>query len=383
MKLFVITSSRADYGLLRPLLLRIKGDNFFDLKIIATGSHLSKDFGYTYKEITNDKFHIFKKIDIVQSHDRPVDIANSSAIAIKSFGQLYAKHKPDAIFVLGDRYEVFCSVFAALFFKIPVIHYSGGEKTIGAYDDSIRHSITKMSHLHFVSCLDYRKRVIQLGENPKHVFNVGSLGIDNIKNLKLFSKSELEQSLNLKLSKPTFLVSYYPETLSKLTAKQQFQQVLEALSFFENHQIIFTKSNADNDGRIISKMIDQFVQINLNAFAFESLGVVRYLSAIKHVELVIGNSSSGYTEVPSFNVPTINIGNRQKGRVKAQSIIDVEIDAFKIKAGIITALKKEFRNKLKNHKSPFGYGDSSLQIIKRIKRFNFDDVIQKEFNDQV
>jgi GDP/UDP-N,N'-diacetylbacillosamine 2-epimerase (hydrolysing) len=240
-----------------------------------------------------------------------------------------------------------------------------------------------MSHLHFVSCLDYRKRVIQLGENPKHVFNVGSLGIDNIKNLKLFSKSELEQSLNLKLSKPTFLVSYYPETLSKLTAKQQFQQVLEALSFFKNHQIIFTKSNADNDGRIISKMIDQFVEINPNACAFESLGVVRYLSAIKHVELVIGNSSSGYTEVPSFNVPTINIGNRQKGRVKAQSIIDVEIDALKIKAGIITALKKEFRNKLKNHKSPFGYGDSSLQIIKRIKQFNFDDVIQKEFNDQV
>ncbi len=383
MKLFVITSSRADYGLLRPLLLRLRSDNYFDLKIIATGSHLSKDFGYTYKEITNDKFQIFKKIDIVQSHDRPVDIANSSAIAIKSFGQLYTKNKPDAIFVLGDRYEVFCSVFAALFFKIPVIHYSGGEKTTGAYDDSIRHSITKMSHLHFVSCLDYRKRVLQLGENPKHVFNVGSLGIDNIKNLKLLSKSDLEKSLNLRLSKPTFLVSYYPETLSKLSAKQQFQQVLKALSFFENHQIIFTKSNADNDGRIISKMIDQFVQTNPNAFAFESLGVVRYLSAIKHVELVIGNSSSGYTEVPSFNVPTINIGNRQKGRVRAQSIIDVEIDAIKIKTGINAALKKEFRSKLKNHKSPFGNGDSSKRIINHLKKFDFNNVIQKEFNDLV
>lgn len=381
MKLFVITSSRADYGLLRPLLLRLRNDDFFDLKIIVTGSHLSKDFGFTYKEITHDKFKIFKKVNIVQAKDRPVDITNSTGIAIKSFGNIYSNYKPDAIFVLGDRYEVFCSVFAALFFKIPVIHYSGGEKTIGAYDDCIRHSITKMSHLHFVSCIEYRKRVLQLGENPKCVYNVGSLGIDNIKNLKLLSKLELEQSLKLKFSKPTFLVSYYPETLSSLDARDQFEQVLSALLNYKNYQVIFTKSNADNDGRVISKMIDQFVKMNTNAYAFESLGVIRYLSTIKYVELVIGNSSSGYTEVPSFNVPTINIGNRQKGRVKAKSIIDVEIESDKIKAGIDKALNKSFRIKLKKHKSPFGNGDSSMRIINHLKKFDFNNVIQKEFHD--
>lgn len=381
MKLFVITSSRADYGLLRPLLLRLKEDNFFDLKIIATGSHLSKDFGFTYKEITNDKFSIYKKIDIIQLQDKPVDITNANSIALKSFGDLYNTSKPDAILVLGDRYEIFCSVFAALFFKIPVIHYSGGEKTIGAYDDCIRHSITKMSHLHFVSCTDYKKRVIQLGENPKNVFNVGSLGVDNIKNLKLLAKQELEKSLALKFNKPTFLVSYYPETLSNTSAKNQFTELLTAISKFDNYQFIFTKSNADNDGRVISKMIDDFIKENSNCYAFESLGVLRYLSTIKQCAAVIGNSSSGYTEVPSFNIPTINVGNRQIGRVKAKSIIDVTINAKEITKAIKKASSKQFQKNIKHHKSPFGDGTASKQIIKVIKKFNFSNVLQKSFQD--
>lgn len=381
MKLAVITSSRADYGLLRPFILKTANDGFFDLKVIATGSHLSKEFGNTYKEIENDKIQIYKKIKILQSKDTAQAITVSCSTALKEFGKLYEKLKPDAIFVLGDRYEIFCSVFAALFFKIPVIHYSGGEKTIGAYDDSIRHSITKMSHLHFVSCNEYRDRVIQLGEDPKSVFNVGSLGVDNIKNLKLLAKSEFEASLNIRLSSKMLLVSFYPETLSGLDVKKQFSAVLKALDAFSNCIIIFTKSNADNDGRVISKMIDVYVKNRKNSYSYESLGVIRYLSAIKYCDVVIGNSSSGYTEAPSFNKPTVNIGDRQKGRVKAKSIIDVPINSNSIIAGINKALSKQFIAKLRSHKTPFGDGNTSSKIIKLLKQVNTSKLIQKEFYD--
>jgi GDP/UDP-N,N'-diacetylbacillosamine 2-epimerase (hydrolysing) len=368
MKLAVITSSRADYGLLRPFLLKANKDPFFNLKLIATGSHLSKDFGYTYKEIENDHLPIFSKIKIIQPKDTSLAITKTCSVAVDLFGKLYNTLKPDAILVLGDRYEIFCAVFAALFYKIPVVHYSGGEKTIGAYDDCIRHSITKMSHLHLVSCDAYRKRVIQLGENPKTVYNVGSLGVDNIKHLKLLSKKELELSLKITFNKPTILLSYYPETLSKLTAREQFNKVLRALDAFKQHQIIFTKSNADNDGRIISQMIDEYVKKNSNCVCFESLGVLRYLSAIKYSAVVVGNSSSGYTEVPSFNKPTVNIGNRQRGRVKASSIIDVELDAHKITQALSKATSIAFNKKLIDHKSPFGNGTTSTQMIAILKR---------------
>lgn len=381
MRIVLITSSRADYGLLKPLIKRLDSDKFFDLKIIATGTHLSSEFGNTYREIKKDGFKIYKKISILQKTDSSVAITKTCSAAVENFGTLYQKLKPDAILVLGDRYEIFCSVFAALFFKIPVIHYSGGEKTTGAYDDSIRHAITKMSHLHLVSCKEYRKRVIQLGENPKTVFNVGSLGVDNIVNQPLLSKSEFEKSINFKLGKTTFLVSYYPETLSSLSVKQQFTEVLNALDEFKNCKIIFTKSNADNDGRVVSKMMDDYVRKNKYCKAFESLGMLRYLSAIKHSNIVIGNSSSGLTEAPSFNKPSVNIGDRQKGRILANNVINCEIETSKIIKAIRIGLSHEFEHQLKNYKSPFGNGTASKQIVTIIKKFNFKKSIKKEFYD--
>lgn len=381
MKIAVITSSRADYGLLKPLIKRLVDDKFFDTRIIVTGTHLSSEFGNTYKEILEDNFKIYSKISILQKTDTPISITKTCSIAIEKFGEQYKKLKPDAILVLGDRYEILCSVFSAVFFKIPVIHYSGGEKTEGAYDDAIRHAITKMSHLHFVSCNEYKQRVIQLGENPRTVFNVGSLGVDNIKNIALLSKAQFEYSIKSKIEDATFLVSYYPETLSSLTAGKQFIEVLSALDKFKNCKIIFTKSNADNDGRVISKMITKYVRKNKNCVAFESLGLVRYLSAIKYCSLVIGNSSSGLTEVPSFNKPTVNIGHRQKGRVLSKSVINCKVDRKDIEETIRKAISPAFTKTLKNHKSPFGNGNASLLIVKIIKKFNINLSVKKTFND--
>ena len=381
LKIAVVTSSRADYGLLKPVISRLSKDAAFKLELVVTGTHLSKEFGNTFSEIINDGFIINKRINIIQSNDSSLAITNSCSTAVLEFGKYYSKIKPDAIFILGDRYEIFCAAFAALFFKIPVIHYSGGEKTEGAYDDCIRHSITKMSHVHFVSCNEYKNRVLQLGEEARYVFNVGSLGIDNIKNRKLLSKSNLEKSLHIKLSKSVFVISFYPETLSKLNAKDQFTAVLQALDNFKDHQFIFTKANADNDGRIISKMIDEYTSKNKNCAAFESLGMLRYLSLLKYAKLVIGNSSSGITEVPFFNIPTINIGDRQKGRIQAGSSYNCDIQKNKILATINIALSEKLkRNAFKNN--PFGNGNASENIINSIKEIDFKNIVQKKFQDK-
>jgi GDP/UDP-N,N'-diacetylbacillosamine 2-epimerase (hydrolysing) len=381
MKVALITSSRADYGLLKPVIKRLSDDGFFDLKIIVTGTHLSEEFGYTYREIIDDGYHIDAKLKILEDDDSPLSITKNCANSFLKFGELYDNLKPDVIFVLGDRYEILCVVFAALFFKIPVIHYSGGEKTEGAYDDVIRHSITKMSHLHFVSCEQYRKRVIQLGEDPRTVFNVGSLGIDNIKNIQLLNKTELEKSIGFSFDNPVFLVSYHPETLSTMSVQQQFKELLKALDKFKNYHIIFTKSNADSGGRIISEMIDNYVKQNTNCKAFESLGLLRYLSTINYSEVVIGNSSSGITEVPSFNKPTVNIGDRQKGRVQAESIINSGTDAHSIIQSIQLALSGNFKASLTERESPFGNGTASKQIIDIMKTYNFAGSIPKVFYD--
>lgn len=381
MKIFIVTSSRADYGLLKPLISKLVLDNFFDVKIVATGAHLSERFGYTIDEIYKDGFHVHFNIPIIKDETSPQGLTEICSTAIAEFGKLYSRELPDAVFVLGDRYEILCSVFAALFFKIPVIHYSGGEKTEGAFDDAIRHSITKMSHLHFVSSNEYRDRVIQLGENPSSVFNVGSLGVDNIVNTKLLSKEELEDSIAVKLDHPYFLVSYHPETLSVVSAELQFEAVLSALDLFKDYQIIFTKSNADEGGDVISRMMDEYVNSHDNAVVFDSLGLLRYLSTIRYSSLVIGNSSSGITEVPSFNKPTINIGSRQQGRLQSSSIINCEIDSVEIINAIRTGISKEFQDSLKNHISPFGNGTASQQIVDIVKSHNFRNIVKKSFFD--
>ena len=380
-KICVVTGTRAEYGLLYWLMKEIETDNDLELQIIATGMHLSPEFGLTYKEIEKD-FKIDKKIEMLLSSDTPIGISKSMGLAQISFAEAYEELKPDIVVVLGDRYEIFSAASAAMIACIPVTHLHGGEVTEGLIDEPIRHSITKMSHIHFTATEEYRKRVIQLGENPKRVFNVGGMGIENIKRLKLLGKKEFEESINFKLNKRNILVTFHPVTLEKSTAKKQFKELLKAIDELYETNIIFTKANSDTFGRIINKMIDEYVAENSDkAVVFTSLGQLRYLSALQFMDAVVGNSSSGLTEAPSFKIGTINIGDRQKGRVKAESIIDCK----PIKKDILQAFKKlyskDFKNILKKVINPYGDGYASKKIIDILKNIKLNDILKKSFYD--
>ena len=307
MKICIITGTRAEYGLLKKLMHGIKKNKFFQLKIIVTGMHLSKKFGLTYKEIESDGFKIDKKININIKSDTAESIVNSINLGQSGFVKIYKKLKPDLVLVLGDRYEIFAAVTAACFSRIPVAHLHGGEATQGLVDEALRHSITKMSHFHFVAAKEYKNRVIQLGENPKNVYEVGGLGVDNIKNLKLFSKKNLEKELKFKFNKKNLLINFHPETLSSFSSKKQFKEILSSLSSLKDTNLIFTMPNSDWDGRIIFRMIKKFVKKNKNAFSFISLGQLRFFSCLKYIDGMIGNSSSGLLELPTFKKVTINI----------------------------------------------------------------------------
>ena len=353
MKVCIVTGTRAEYGLLYWLMKEIKNDKDLKLQIIATGMHLSPEFGLTYKEIEKE-FKIDKKIEILLSSDTPTGISKSMGLVQISFAEAYEELKPDFIVLLGDRFEIFSAATVALVRKIPVVHIHGGEITEGAFDDAFRHSITKMSYLHFTSTKEYRKRVIQLGEEPDRVFNIGAVGLENIHRLKLLSKEEFEKSINFKLNKKNILVTFHPVTLEDSTAKEQFLELLKAIDELEDTNIIFTKANADTDGRIINQMIDDYVEKNKNkAITFTSLGQLRYLSAMKYVDVVVGNSSSGIIEVPSFKIGTINIGDRQKGRIKAKSVIDCNPTKKEIKKAFEKLYSKEFQELLKHVKNPY------------------------------
>ena len=304
-KICVVTGTRAEYGLLYWLMKEIESDDDLELQIIATGMHLSPESGLTYKEIEKE-FRIDKKIEMLLSSDTPVGISKSMGLAQISFAEAYDELRPDIVVVLGDRYEIFSAASAAMIGRIPIAHLHGGETTEGAFDESIRHAVTKMSHLHFTATEEYRKRVIQLGEHPDRVFNVGGLGIDNIKKLELLSKSEFEDSIGFKLDKKNILVTFHPVTLEDSTASEQFRNLLDAIDELKKTHIIFTKANSDTDGRVINSMIDEYAQShNDKAIAFTSLGQLRYLSALRYVDAVVGNSSSGLAEAPSFKVGTI------------------------------------------------------------------------------
>ncbi|MCA9409294.1 MAG: UDP-N-acetylglucosamine 2-epimerase (hydrolyzing), partial [Candidatus Omnitrophica bacterium] len=314
-KICVITGSRAEYGLLQPLLEELKKNKEFQLQIVVTGMHLSKAHGLTFKVIEKDNFRITKKVNIQLTADTSLGITRSMGYAVSRFGDAFVELNPDLIICLGDRYEIFSAVASALIHCIPVAHISGGELTEGAFDDALRHSITKMSHIHFTATEEYRNRVIQLGEQPNSVYNVGALGLDNIYRLKLLSKAELEKQLKFQFKKRNLLVTFHPVTLEKESVKQQFQNLLKALDSFEETQIIFTKANADTNGSLINMMIEQYCKKKLfKAVWFTSLGQLRYLSVLRYVDAMIGNSSSGMVEAPSFQIPTVNIGDRQKGR---------------------------------------------------------------------
>ena len=380
-KICIVTGSRADYGLLYWLIKEIKVDKNLKLQLIATGMHLSPEFGLTYKEIEKD-FKINKKIDIRLSSDTSEGISKSMSIAQTCFSKAYNELKPDIVIVLGDRYEVLSATTSAMIAKIPIAHIHGGEITEGSWDDSIRHCISKMAHLHFTATKKYKNRVIQLGEEPRRVFNVGGMGIENIKRLKLLDKNEFEKSINLKLNEKNILVTFHPVTLEYKTAKKQFQELLNAIKGLKDTNIIFTKSNSDIDGRIINHMIDEFVNKNSNKSAgFVSLGQLKYLSALQYVDVIVGNSSSGLLEAPSFKIGTINIGDRQKGRIKAKSIIDCSPNSRGIKQAFIKIYSRKFQEQLKKVKNPYGNKCASKQIIKVIKKIKLNNILKKKFYD--
>ena len=380
-KVLVVTGTRAEYGLLRWVIDGIAKSNLLELQLCATGMHLSPEFGLTYEEIEADGYQIDSKIEMLLSADTPSAITKSMGLGLIGFADELNRLKPDLILILGDRYEIMCAGMAATVARIPIAHLHGGEATEGCIDEAIRHSITKMSHLHFVASEKYRKRVIQLGENPNRVFCVGGLGIDNILKLNLLSKQELEDSLDFKLSVKSMLVTFHPVTLEGNTSGDQMRELLASLSEFKDYKIIFTMPNADTDGREIFKLIESFCLDNHNCRACTSLGQLRYLSCLKYVDIVVGNSSSGLAEVPSFKIPTVNIGDRQKGRLKAGSVIDCSPKKNQITSAINRAVSLDFKESCKVIKNPYGKGGASQKIVQTIESITLKDIIKKSFHD--
>lgn len=381
-KICIVTGTRAEYGLLSLLMDAIQKDQELKLQIIVTGMHLSPEFGMTYEQIEKDGFNIDKKIEMLLSSDTAIGISKSMGLGMIGFADAYAELRPDIVVLLGDRFEIFSAASAAMIARIPIAHLYGGETTVGVYDEAIRHSITKMSQLHFTATEEYRRRVIQLGENPSSVFNVGGLGIDNITKLELMNKNEFEKSINFKLGNKNLLVTFHPVTFENATAGLQFQNILNAIEELDDTKVIFTKPNADAEGRVIAKMIDEYVTRNAEkAVAFVTLGQLRYLSSMQFVDALVGNSSSGIAEAPTFKIGTINIGDRQKGRIKAESIIDCIPQKDSILLAIDKLYSKEFQDKLKYIKNPLGEGGATEKIKRVLKEKNLTDILKKEFYD--
>lgn len=376
-KICVITGTRADYGLLYWLMREIDDDPDLELQIVATGMHLSPEFGLTYQVIKGDGFFINHKVEMLLSSDTPVGIAKSIGLGVIGFADALDKLTPDILVVLGDRYEILSAVQAALVARIPVAHIAGGDTTEGAFDEAIRHSITKMAHLHFVTNEIAKRRVCQLGENPKYVFNVGSPGLDNVRRLRLLDKAELATQLNFSFRNKNVLVTFHPVTLSEQSSAEQLHELLQALALLgDDVGIIFTKPNSDTNGRILIRMMDDYAREHRNAKVVTSLGQIRYLSAINHVDAVVGNSSSGLYEVPSFRKPTVNIGKRQQGRLKAKSVIDCQTHA----ASILKAIEAAFQLDCSDVVNPYGDGKSSERIVRLLKEIpDYKKLLMKRF----
>ena len=379
-KVCVVTGTRAEYGLLSRLMWLIRADHDLTLQIITTNMHLSPEFGLTYKEIEADGFTIDKKVPMHKLADTSNGIVKSMAVELSGIADAYEELRPDLIVLLGDRYEMLIAATAALIYKIPIAHIHGGEITEGAFDDAIRHAITKMSHLHFTSTEEYRRRVIQLGEQPDRVFYVGSLGVENIKKTTLMNKDEIEKSLGFELNKKTIIATYHPATLTKENNRIEMDEFLTALDEEKNIRILFTMPNSDPEETYISKRISEFTTKNKErAVVFTSLGIKRYLSAIKHVAAVIGNSSSGIIEAPSLGIPTLNIGDRQKGRVTCDSIISCYSDKDSIRKGLKKVLSEEMVEIAKEVRNPYEKENTAQSIFNVIKSFSLNNLTQKPF----
>jgi len=377
-KICIVTGTRAEYGLLYRLMRNIAEDEQLQLQLVITGMHLSPEFGLTYREIETDGFMIDAKVEMLLSSDTPVGIAKSMGMGIIGFADVLDRLQPDFIVVLGDRYEILAAAQAAMAARIPIAHIAGGDTTEGAFDEAIRHSITKMSHLHFVTNEISAKRVKQMGENPEHVFCVGSPSIDQIKSLKLFTKEELEKELNFTFRSRNILVTFHPATLDQQNPAEQFQEILDGLeSFGEDLGIIFTKPNSDTYGRTLIQMIDEYVAKHpRHTCAYTNLGQKRYFSVIEQMDAVLGNSSSGIYEVPSFKKVTINVGERQKGRIQVASIIN----CLPEKKAVIDAIKHSFTIDCSDVVNPYGDGTSSKKILSILKSdFNRNELIKKHF----
>lgn len=373
----IMTGTRAEYGLLKPLMQEINKDNDLELYLIVSGMHLSPEFGMTYKEIEEDGFQINAKVEMLLSSDSPAGISKSIGLGVIGFADEFQRAELDMLILLGDRYEVLSAAICAMVMRIPIAHLHGGELTEGAIDEGIRHSITKMSYLHFTSTEQYRNRVIQLGENPERVFYVGALGVENIKKINLMPKEELERSIHFEIDENTVIVTYHPVTLENNTVEEQFLNLLEVLDRNPKIRMIFTKANADTNGRIVNELIDKYAAQNSErACAFMSLGQKRYLSALKYCRIVIGNSSSGIIEAPSFGKPIINIGDRQKGRICADSVINCGYTQQEIQQAMETALTKEFENKARNCRNPYEKENTAANIISVIKDYLLNDKIK-------
>lgn len=375
-KIAVFTGTRAEYGLLYWLLKDIQVHPSLELQLLVSAMHLSPEFGMTYNQIESDGFHITEKIEMLLSSDTAVGTVKSMGLGTIGFADALARMQPDLIIILGDRFEALAVAQAAMILRIPIAHIHGGEVTEGAYDDAIRHAITKLSLLHFTSTETHRNRVIQMGENPARVFNVGAIGLDHLQRTRLMSIEELSKSLNFQLNKPYFLVTYHPVTVASEPAKESFSNLLKALDQFPDNQVILTYPNADDGGRDIIPLLEEYAsKDSKRVLAIPSLGQQRYLSAVKYSQAVVGNSSSGIIEVPSFKVPTINIGERQRGRTAADSVISCSPNTTDIIKAIKIALQSNFSSVV----NPYGKGQTSEAILKEIVQANLDTV--KTFYD--
>ena len=382
MKICIVTGTRAEYGILKPLNDEIKRDDSLNFQLLVTGAHLSPEFGLTYQQIEKDDIHIDAKVEMLLSSDSAEGIVKSMGLGMIGFADTLKTMMPDLLIILGDRYEMLSLASTAIIFKIPIAHLHGGEISEGAYDDAIRHAITKLSHIHFTSTETYRKRVIQLGENPELVHNVGALGLENVTKLKLLTREELETNLEIKFKKYNFMIAFHPETLGSSTPAEQFGILLYALRTQKDSFFVFTKSNADTDGRIINQMIDDFVKENHDSSAvFYSLGVLRFLSVIKVCDAMIGNSSSGIIEVPSLHTATINIGDRQKGRIQAAHTINVPGDKNKIAAAIEQSKGHKLKEMIARDGNPYGDGNSAKKILDILKKIDLMQFQIKTFYD--
>lgn len=382
-KVCIVTGTRAEYGLLKPVIDRVYRSDKLELHLAVTGMHLSTEFGLTYREIEEDGYPIGSKVEMLLGTDTPSGITKSMGVAMIGFADCFAVHKPDIVVILGDRYEMLAASLAAMVAGIPIAHIHGGELTEGVMDDAIRHSITKMSQLHFTTMEEYRKRVVQLGESPETVYNVGSLGVENIKTVPLIQQEELENMLEFPFEFPLIMVTYHPVTLEEIAVEKQFKELLSVIDRHKEFFVIFTKANADPDGRIINEMIDGYVERNSGRCrGYTSLGQKKYLSVLQYCDAVVGNSSSGIIEAPSFGIPTVNIGDRQRGRGHSESVIDCGNDRMQIEKALLRALSPEFREKAANAKNPYEGEKPSEKIVQIISKALCDGIeVRKRFFD--